>query len=347
MEKNYYELLGVTRQSTDDEIKKAYRKLAMQYHPDRNPDNKDAAAKFGDIAQAYETLSDLDKKKKYDITLDSPFNRSSAFNPYGSYPGSDIWQDIFSNKANSLKKGQNIIVNLPLSLKEIYTGTKKVLRVKKYKKCKSCSGNGSLDGRSFQKCYNCKGTGFTKETKFQQFAQVITSNTCTQCYGTGKMILEVCEECLGKGASIIEEDIEIEIPKGTLPGMQLNLQGKGNEEPGATMPGDLILNIKEILSENYERIGTNIKTIKEITFIDACLGTELSVTLPLGDIVSIVVEPGTTHGTILQLKGKGLYEFTMGSNGDFQVEIHIKIPKYITPEEKRFLLKLSRKELFL
>jgi molecular chaperone DnaJ len=345
MEKNYYELLGVSKDSSDEEIKKSYRKLALQYHPDKNPGDKDSEAKFKSIAEAYGVLSDPDKKRKYDHTLNNPF-AGSGFNPFGNYPGGDIWGDIFANKNAGVKKGQNIMVNVPLTIQEMYTGVKRTIKVRKYGKCKPCKGNGSLDGVSFQQCYNCKGKGVTTETRFQQFAQVVTHNTCTQCHGTGKMILEVCETCMGKGANVVDEETEIEIPKGALPGMQLNIPGKGNEEPGTTHPGDLIINITEIVSSEYERQRTNIKVTKEITFIDACLGTEIKVKLPLGEEVSIAVDAGTSHGTILQLKGKGLYEFTMGSYGNFLVEINIKIPKLITPEEKKFLNKLRRKELF-
>jgi molecular chaperone DnaJ len=343
MNKDYYKILGVERNATKEDIKKAYRKLAVQYHPDKNPGNKESEAKFQELAEAYGTLSDDQKKSKYDTG--GSFFQSAGFNPFGNYPQSDFWDDIFAKRSQN-KKGQNLFVNVPLTIQEMYLGAKRTINSRKYKKCNSCEGNGSLDGKSFQTCYNCKGTGSTQSTRFQQFSQITTSSQCEQCHGVGKMILEVCEGCYGKGAIVFEEEIDIDIPVGTLPGMQISISGKGNEEPGATFPGDLLVNIKEVGDNYYERQGTNIKVVKEISFFDACIGTNIDIKLPLGEIVSVLVEPGTSHGTILQLQGKGLYEFSMGSKGDFLIEIHIKVPKPRNSQDIEDLKEMSKKEIF-
>jgi|694.fasta_scaffold12974_8 molecular chaperone DnaJ len=343
MNKDYYKILGVERNATKEDIKKAYRKLAVQYHPDKNPGNKESEAKFQELAEAYGTLSDDQKKSKYDTG--GSFFQSAGFNPFGNYPQSDFWDDIFAKRSQN-KKGQNLFVNVPLTIQEMYLGAKRTINSRKYKKCNSCGGNGSLDGKSFQTCYNCKGTGSTQSTRFQQFSQITTSSQCEQCHGVGKMILEVCEGCYGKGAIVFEEEIDIDIPVGTLPGMQISISGKGNEEPGATFPGDLLVNIKEVGDNYYERQGTNIKVVKEISFFDACIGTNIDIKLPLGEIVSVLVEPGTSHGTILQLQGKGLYEFSMGSKGDFLIEIHIKVPKPRNSQDIEDLKEISKKEIF-
>jgi molecular chaperone DnaJ len=343
MNKDYYKILGVERNATKEDIKKAYRKLAVQYHPDKNPGNKESEAKFQELAEAYGTLSDDQKKSKYDTG--GSFFQSAGFNPFGNYPQSDFWDDIFAKRSQN-KKGQNLFVNVPLTIQEMYLGAKRTINSRKYKKCNSCEGNGSLDGKSFQTCYNCKGTGSTQSTRFQQFSQITTSSQCEQCHGVGKMILEVCEGCYGKGAIVFEEEIDIDIPVGTLPGMQISISGKGNEEPGATFPGDLLVNIKEVGDNYYERQGTNIKVVKEISFFDACIGTNIDIKLPLGEIVSVLVEPGTSHGTILQLQGKGLYEFSMGSKGDFLIEIHIKVPKPRNSQDIEDLKEISKKEIF-
>jgi len=345
MNKDYYQILGVNKNSSPDEIKKAYRKLAIQFHPDKNPDNKESEAKFKEIAEAYDVLSDPTKKQKYDIG-GSGFFQSAGFNPFSQFTHEDFWDDIFTNKFNRNKKGQNLFVNVPINLMEMYSGTKRTIRSRKFKKCDPCKGTGALNGESYQTCYNCKGVGKVQTVRYQQFAQVMTTSDCPQCHGSGKMILEVCNTCTGKGANIFEEDIEIDIPPGTLPGMQLTIQGKGNEEPGATIPGDLLVNIKEVLHSVYERHGTNIKMTRKISFFDACTGTKIDVQLPTGELVSLLVEPGTTHGTILQLQGKGLYEFAMGSKGDFLVEIHIKVPKPRNNEDVEELKEMSRKEIF-
>ena len=345
MGKDYYQILGVNKNSTPDDIKKAYRRLAVQFHPDKNPDNKEAEAKFKEIAEAYDVLSDPAKKQRYDLG-GSGFFQSAGHNPFSQFSHNDFWDDIFTNKFNRNKKGQNLFVNVPITLMEMYSGAKRTIRSKKYKKCDPCKGNGSLNGESHQTCYNCKGSGQVQTIRQQQFAPIMTSSECPQGHGSGKMIFEVCTKCIGKGANIFDEEIEIEIPPGTLPGMQLTMQGRGNEEPGATIPGDLLINIKEVAHPTYERQGTNVKMIKRISFFDACIGTKIEIQLPLGETVSLLVEPGTTHGTILQLQGKGLYEFAMGSKGDFLVEIHIKVPKPRNNEEVEELKEMSRKEIF-
>lgn len=348
MNKDYYAILEVNRNSTSEEIKKSYRKLALKYHPDKNPGDPVAEAKFKDIAEAYDVLSDPQKKQRYDIGgPGNPF-QSAGFNPFGSaFNPHDFWQDMFTNKASSSRKGQNLFVSVPLTIQEIYSGAKRTIRAKKYKKCSSCSGNGSLDGKSFQTCYNCKGSGKVQTTRMNQYAQIMSMSDCPQCNGSGRMILEVCEKCIGKGALINEEEIDIEIPAGSLPGMQITIPGKGNEEPGATHPGDLLVNIKEIPHHLYIRQGTNVKVIKEIGFFDACIGTKIDVQLPLGEVVSLLIEPGTSHGTILQLQGKGIHEIAMGSKGDFLVEIHIKVPKITDPKEISVLKDLKTKEMFI
>jgi molecular chaperone DnaJ len=346
MSKDFYKSLELERNCSADDIKKSYRKLAIKYHPDKNQGDKQAEEKFKEIAEAYEVLSDPEKRRRYDTGGSGHFFNSAGHNPFSSFNGQDFWSDIFTNKNFKNKRGQNIFVNIPISLEEMYIGAKRTVKVKKYKKCSSCEGNGSLNGKSFQTCSNCKGSGFMNIVKNQGFAQIVTTIECNQCHGSGRMILEVCEKCVAKGANVIEEEIDIEIPKGALPGMQLTIAGKGNEEPGATHPGDLLINIKETINPNYERQGTNVKAVKEISFIDACIGTKIDVKLPLGENVSLLVDPGTSHGTILQLQGKGLYEFSMGSYGNFLVEIKIRVPKPNGEEEIKFLEEMRNNKFF-
>lgn len=341
MSKDYYRILGVERNASGEEIKKSYRKLALQYHPDKNPNNKESESRFKEIAEAYDVLSNPDKKSKYDFS--GSFFQSAGSNPFAKYD--NYWNDMFT-KREKYKKGQNLFVNIPITLQEMYLGAKRTIQARKYKKCAPCKGNGSLNGESHQTCFNCKGSGFVQKMHNHHFAQVTTTVECEQCHGTGKMIFEICETCIGKGANVFEEEIDIDIPKGSLPGMQLTVEGKGNEEPGSTVPGDLLINIKEIEDNVYERQGTNVKIIKEINFFDACLGTKIDVKLPLGEVISLLVESGTSHGTILQLQGRGIYEFSMGSKGDFLVELHIKVPKPRNQEDIELLEEIRKKEIF-
>ena len=341
MSKDYYRILEVERNASGEEIKKSYRKLALQYHPDKNPNNKESESRFKEIAEAYDVLSNPDKKSKYYFS--GSFFQSAGSNPFAKYD--NYWNDMFT-KREKYKKGQNLFVNIPITLQEMYLGAKRTIQARKYKKCAPCKGNGSLNGESHQTCFNCKGSGFVQKMHNHHFAQVTTTVECEQCHGTGKMIFEICETCIGKGANVFEEEIDIDIPKGSLPGMQLTVEGKGNEEPGSTVPGDLLINIKEIEDNVYERQGTNVKIIKEINFFDACLGTKIDVKLPLGEVISLLVESGTSHGTILQLQGRGIYEFSMGSKGDFLVELHIKVPKPRNQEDIELLEEIRKKEIF-
>lgn len=331
--KDYYKILGIERNASQDEIKKAYRKLVMEYHPDKNPDTEE---KFKEIAEAYETLSNPEKKDRYD---NPPFKSG---NPFGG-----IYDDLFhtwtrEKNTKPKTKGLSLNIYINITLDESITGVKKKVRLKRKIRCKSCSGNGSMEGKSFQTCGQCSGRGVVESYSNRGFVQVVQTTTCPSCQGKGKVILEFCENCFGSGLKDFNDLIDINVPAGSIEGMQFNISGKGNEDPNGGINGDLIVNIRETKSDLFQRIGNNIQTTKVISFIDACIGTEIEVDLPLSERVKTNVDPGTSSGTILRFTGKGIPHIGIGLRGDFLVEIKIYVPENLTEDQKQIIEKLRQ-----
>ena len=347
MQKDFYAVLGVERNASPDEIKKAYRKLAIKYHPDKNPGNTVAEERFKEAATAYDTLSDPEKKRKYDSVGSNPFGGGpfgSDFNPFQSQGFG--WGDFF-NPGNQRRKGNSLSVTIPITISEMITGVRKKIRVKRYCKCSTCSGSGAKDGESFQTCQRCSGTGYITSNRMKGIAMVQTTMPCEYCSSTGKIVLENCLDCLGgNGLKTVEEVVDINMPPGAIPGMNFEIKGKGNEGNDSTEPGDLIVRIGEIEDPRYSRSGTDLKITKEINFIDAVLGSKLTVEMPTGENITTVVEPSTKPGTILQFPGKGIPNYGYGSKGDFLIQVQVKIPSAETQEEKDFMESLRSNKIF-
>ena len=349
-----------------EEIKKAYRKLALENHPDTNP-GKNTEEMFKEIAEAYDILSDPAKKAKYDSPINNTYSNPGR-NPFSSSPYDDYmkrssnrnksagWEESFYDfdeffketpkrepPRTRRKKGQSISINIPISVTEMATGTQKKIKLKRNKKCSGCNGNGALGGNSFQSCGRCSGTGYVVRVE-NLFANRKTP--CDVCHGSGKVILEECEVCNGIKVHLVEDIIDINIPAGTIAGMQFIIERKGHESADCSDPGDLIVFIKDLPDSEFIRTGTNLKVVRQISIVDAILGCKVKVTMPLGDIVHTVVEPGTTHGTILQFPGKGIPDLGTGTKGDFLVEIRIKIPHPISKEDYDLLENLRKTKLF-
>ena len=380
MSKNYYSILGLDKNASSEEIKKSYRKLALEFHPDRNPGNKGAEDKFKDVAESYEVLSDPIKKERYDRTGSisntppppnngNPFDEymkatggkfERGYNPFGgkrksgpSHNYDDILKDFdeafnFENGRNKntksetkRKKGQGISINIPITLAESIQGSQKKIRLKRNTKCKVCKGDGAA---THQACGRCGGAGWYTRIEDRMFGTGGKQTMCSVCNGHGKVILEGCHICLGTGIEQVEDIIDINIKPGSIPGMQFIIEGKGHEDGNS--PGDLIVFIKEIPDDEYIRIGTNIKIIKQISIIDAILGCKVKIKLPLGDVIQTIVESGTLHGTILQFPGKGIPEINTGMSGDFLVELKIKIPVPLDNEDYDLLDTLKNTKLF-
>lgn len=352
--KDYYEILGVPRNATPDEIKKAYRKLAIKYHPDKNPGDKQAEEKFKEAAEAYEVLSDPEKRARYDQFGHEGIGGSAS----GGFSGAgmdiddifahfgDIFGDAFgfsSRGARSSRgrtqKGTNLRIKVKVTLEEIARGVEKKIKVLKDVSCKSCSGSGAKGG-GYTSCGMCGGSGVYIKVQQTILGAMQTQTTCPVCHGSGRIIRDKCVECQGRGVVKEEETISIRIPPGVSHGMQLSLSGKGNAAPQGGIPGDLIVLIEEEEHPYFKREGQHLIYPLYISVPDAILGTQTEIPLLEGK-AKIKIEPGTQSGKVLRLRGKGLPDINSRNPGDLLVEVNVFIPKNISPEERKLIEKLS------
>jgi len=359
--RDYYDILGVARGADAAEIKSAYRKLAIKYHPDKNPDNKEAEEKFKEAAEAYEILSNPEKRQRYD-QFGHAGNSASGFGGGGGMNMDDIFSqfgDIFGGGnpfesffgggsrggGRRVQKGSNLRIKVKLTLDEIAKGTEKKVKVNKQVVCSTCTGTGAKDKSSYHTCSTCGGSGSVRRVTNTILGQMQTTSTCPTCNGEGVEITAKCQTCKGEGLTRGEETITINIPAGVSEGMQLSMSGKGNAAARGGIPGDLIILVEEVPHEQLKRDGINVIYDLYINFADAALGT--SVEIPTIDgKAKIKIEPGTQGGKILRLKGKGIPEVNSYHKGDQLIYINIWTPKAVSAEEKTLLEKLRESPNF-
>ena len=364
--RDYYDILGVSRSSSADEIKKAYRKLAIKYHPDKNPNDKSAEEKFKEAAEAYEVLSNPEKKQRYDHYGHAGVGSSAAGGGYGG--GGMNMDDIFSQFGDifggggspfesffggqqqsrggrRVAKGSNLRIKVKLTLEEIANGAEKKIKVNKQVTCKVCDGSGAKDRNSVSTCSTCGGSGAVRRVTNTILGQMQTSSTCPTCNGSGSQITNKCNACHGEGTVRGEETISINIPAGVSDGMQLSMSGKGNAGPNGGIPGDLIILIEEIPHDTLKREGNNIVYDLHISIVDAALGFSAEVPTIDGK-AKIKIEPGTQSGKLLRLKGKGIPEINSYQRGDEIIHVNIWTPKALSSEERELLEKLRNSPNF-
>lgn len=357
MEKDYYNILGVARSATAEEIKKAYRKIAMQYHPDKNPGNKAAEEQFKAATEAYDVLSNPEKKQQYDQFGTSGFQGGSRSYEDDFFEGdlNDLFQDspfssFFSGGRRTRRSsnyGEDLRIRIKLSLEEIALGTEKKVKVKRYTSCEACGGNGAENGLGVEKCPPCKGHGVVRKMTQTMLGSMLTESICSNCAGTGSRIKTPCNDCNGEGRKLIEDIITFKVPKGVKKNMELTLRGKGNAPLRGGTPGSLIVQIEEAENDLLKRKGNNICYTLHISFIDATLGCEMEVPTLYGK-VRVKIPPGTSCGEVLKLKGKGLTDVnSYGNKGDQLVFIQIWTPQELTKEEKEMLLSLRDSPNFI
>lgn len=362
---DYYEVLGVDRNASANDIKKAYRRKAMQYHPDKNPGDKVAEGKFKEAAEAYSVLSDPDKKARYDQYGFEGVNGPEGFGGFGGAQGMDI-NDIFSmfgdifgggfgggfggfggagGRARQARyRGSDLRVKVKLTLKEISEGVTKKFKLKKYVPCPHCNGSGA-EGNATETCPECNGTGRTVRTVRTPFGIMNSESVCQRCGGDGKIIKNKCKHCSGDGITMGEEVVEVQIPAGVADGMQLSMRGKGNAGKQNGISGDLLIQIEE------EKHPTLLRDEKDLIYnllLDiptATLGGTAEVPT-LGDNVKLTIEPGTQPGKTLRLKGKGLPALNEYGRGDIVVNVSIYIPETLTKEEKKTIESFRDSENF-
>lgn len=358
--RDYYEILGVGKSASSDEIKKAYRKVAMQYHPDRNPGDKAAEEKFKEAAEAYEVLSDPERKTQYDRYghagvsgngrgghAGGNMNMDDIFSQFGDIFGDDIFGSFFGGGGGGRSRGgrsrgvrgSNLRIKIKLTYEEIAKGVTKNVKVKKYVTCATCSGSGAKDKNSVQTCSTCGGSGQVRRVSNTFLGQMQTVTTCPTCNGEGMTVTAKCGSCKGEGRVFGEETVSIDIPAGVQEGMQLNLSGRGNAGERGGMPGDLIVLIEEEAHEELQRDGMNVAYDLHISFTDAVFGTQVEVPTIDGR-AKIKIPPGTHSGKIFRLKGKGFPAVQAYQKGDQLIHVNVWTPQHLNAEEKALLEKL-------
>jgi len=357
--RDYYTILDISKSASAEEIKKAYRKMAIQYHPDKNPGDKASEEKFKEAAEAYEVLSNPQKKQMYDQYGHAGLGNNGGFGG-GGRGGFDM-EDIFSQFGDvfgghfggggsrgggrRVNRGSNLRVKVKMTLEEIANGVEKKIKVNKYVACKPCNGSGAKNGSAYTTCSTCKGSGHITRVTNTILGAMQTSSTCHSCGGEGRIITDKCTTCHGDGIVRDEEVININIPAGVAEGMQLSVGGRGNMGARGGVAGDLIVVIEEIEHEELKRDGHNLFYEHFINFTDAALGTQIEVPTIDGK-AKVKIEPGTHSGKVLRLKGKGLPDVNSYSRGDILVNVNVWTPQHLTKEEKHILEELRNSENF-
>ncbi|MCT4585393.1 MAG: molecular chaperone DnaJ [Peptostreptococcaceae bacterium] len=353
--RDYYEVLGVEKNANDREIKKAYRKMAMKYHPDKNEGNKESEEKFKEINEAYEVLSDSDKKARYDqfghagVNNNGGFSGGSGFDDIfgGGFSGfDDIFSDFFgggrrSQRRNGPKRGADLRIRISISFEEAAFGVKKEIKLKRNENCETCSGTGAKKGTSKKTCSRCNGTGEIKNVQRTMFGNMVNVSTCNVCHGEGQIIESPCETCHGSGKVKKEKTISIDIPAGIDDEQVIRLSAEGELGEKGGPRGDLlvIIGIKE--HKLFKRDGFDVYCEIPITFTQATLGDEMEVPTIDGKVKYKIPE-GTQSGTVFRLKGKGIKHLRRDLKGDQYVRVVVEVPKNLSSKQKDILKEFAK-----
>lgn len=361
-QRDYYEILGVSKTSTADDIKSAYRKMAMKYHPDRNPGDTDAENKFKEAAEAYEVLSDADKRARYDRfghqgVKGAPgfqefTNINDVFSAFGDIFGSTIFGDMFGGgaqrqgrKRSRAEDGADLRVRMPLSLEEIATGVEKTIKLRHWKTCSTCSGDGAEPGSGYQSCSVCNGTGELRQVSRSMFGQFVNISPCAACGGTGEVVQKPCGTCEGNGRVEGETTVKVTIPPGVHTGNYLTVSGKGHAGRRGGRAGDAIVVVEEQEHEVFERDEDDVYVDLTVDFPTAAMGGEVEVPTLTGSTM-MTIDAGTQPGTLLRLKGKGIPHLNSRGTGDQIVRLNVWVPTSLSSKERATLKELASSDHF-
>jgi len=362
--RDYYEVLDVAKTATAEEIKKAYRKKAIQYHPDKNPGDKAAEEKFKEAAEAYEVLSDPQKRQRYDqfgfagvqgqgfgggqgMTMEDIFAHFGDLFEGAGFDMGDFFGGRGGRQGRRVRRGSDLRVKVRLTLEEIATGVEKKIKVRKLVPCKDCNGSGSADGKEGQSCPTCHGSGRVVRTQRGIFGMMQVQEECPTCHGEGKVIVNKCPKCGGEGVVRDEEIITIKIPAGVSGGMQIPVEGKGNAAPHGGINGDLLVLVEEEPHKDLLRDGSDLVYNLLLDMPTAILGGQILIPTLQGD-VKVTITPGTQPGKVLRLRGKGLpvidqYARQYGT-GDLLINVGVYVPEHLNKEEKALIEKLQNSD---
>ncbi len=355
--RDYYEILGVAKSSSVEEIKKAYRKLALQYHPDRNPGNADAEEQFKEAAEAYEVLSDPTKRQRYDqfghdgLRRGADFhdfgNMNDIFSAFGDVFGGSFFEEMFggarSRGRSGPAQGSDLKIRLKLTLEEIATGAEKKLKIRKWKACPDCQGSGAKGGGATMTCPVCKGSGEIRQVTRTILGQMVNIAMCQNCSGEGRVIKEPCLTCKGDGRIQGEATVKVTIPAGVSEGNYLPLRGEGNVGPRNGPPGDLIVVIEEQPHDVFTRENDDVVLDLLVSFSDAALGGEVDVPTLTGK-AKLKIDPGTQSGSVLRMRDKGIPHLNNYGRGDQLVRVNVWVPKSLNSQERTLLKQLAVSE---
>lgn len=364
--RDYYEVLGIERSASLEEIKKAYRKLALQYHPDRNPGSKDAEEKFKEATEAYEVLKDEEKRRNYDRfghsapsmgagpggfgfeTFDLSEALRAFMRDFGGFGGFD---DLFMGsrggpgRRRTVNRGGSLEVKLPLTLEEISKGATKKVRIRRWQRCSTCSGSGAKPGTKPVTCPTCQGAGQVQQVSRSLFGQMVNVTTCPACKGEGTVLPDPCSACSGSGRVRAQNTLAVKVPPGVAAGNYLTLSGEGNVGLRGGPPGDVIVFIDEKPHQHFDREGDDLFRIQPVSFAMAAVGG--SVDIPtLGGTARLKIPPKTQSGKILRLRGEGLPHLNGYGRGDLLVEVVVWTPEKLGPKEKKLLDEMEKNKLF-
>ncbi len=357
--RDYYEILGVARNADADTIKKAYRKLALQYHPDRNNGSKEAEERFKEATEAYEILRDAEKRSAYDRFGHAGVRGAGAgggFSGFNFADALDIFMrdfggfgmgDIFGGghqRRSGPRRGADLRVRLPLTLAEVATGTKKTIKLQVNEPCSGCGGTGAAKGAQPVRCTTCGGTGELRRVQRSFLGQVVSVSPCPTCGGEGQRIENLCDQCNGRGVQPQEKTVEVEVPAGVSSGDYLTLRAQGNAGPRGAGRGDILVVMDVEEDERFVREGNDLIYELPITFTQAALGSEVEVPTVGGGTARVKIPAGIQSGRLLRLRGKGLPHLQGAGRGDMIVRVIVWVPTELTPEQTALLQKLAKIE---